>query len=124
MAHHAKIRRQRMMPISGAIERLLSARGWKERVNRERLLILWDQIVGEVNAAHAKARRVEGQVLVVEIDSPVWAHTLSMMKMSLLERLRAAVPDLPLKDIRFVGGDDGRSDPRMRRYRKASRPSS
>ena len=124
MAHHAKTKHQRLIPLGGAIDELLKKHGWKDRIDRERVLVLWERLVGEVNAAHAKACRLEGNVLIVQTDSPVWSHTLRMMTTDLLRRLREAVPTVVIRDIRFVCGEDSAPNSlaaRSRRYRRAPR---
>ena len=122
MAHHAQVRSRRVEPLSSALTRLLKQRGWTAHVDRQRVLLHWAVLVGPLNASHAKALRVDGNVLIVETDSPVWSHTLNMMKLDLIQRLREAVSGTEVRDIRFFCGDENSTrtiTERARRGRKA-----
>lgn len=62
----------------------------------------WAGIVGEAVAAHARPRRLEDGVLVLEVDSPEWATQLRFLETQLLERVAAAVPAAALSGLRIL----------------------
>jgi predicted nucleic acid-binding Zn ribbon protein len=102
-------------PAAWAIENLVRDHGWQARLNAMRVVVRWEQVVGEGIAPHARAVRCEEGTLLVATDSPAWSHTLTMMKRELLKRLVAVAPSV--KDIRFVQADGSVPPPRLARRR-------
>ncbi len=51
----------------------------------------WDEIVGEVVAAHVQPVKLDGSTLVVEVDDPAWATQLKFLEADLRERLQRIV---------------------------------
>jgi predicted nucleic acid-binding Zn ribbon protein len=47
----------------------------------------WADIVGETVAAHARPERIDGNALVVTVDSPAWASHLRTLATELLSKL-------------------------------------
>ncbi len=99
-----RVRARQAKPIAWALDNWLRSKGLKERVDRQRVLLRWEQVVGALTASHAKAVRVEGATLIVQTDSPSWSHTLTMMKSELLACLREFAQNV--NDIRFLVGDE------------------
>lgn len=50
----------------------------------------WTEIVGETVAAHARPERIDGDALVVTVDSPAWASYLRTGAVGLLSELSDA----------------------------------
>ena len=50
----------------------------------------WEGTVGQELAAHARPERIEGEVLVVSVDSPALASHLRTIAPRVIERLREA----------------------------------
>jgi len=48
----------------------------------------WDEAVGPVIAAHARPVKLDGPVLLVEVDEPGWATQLKYLQSDVLQRLR------------------------------------
>jgi len=71
----------------------------------------WPRIVGPAVAAHTRAEKVERGVLVVRVESNVWATELSTRVPVLLERIRDAVGEGLVTDLRFVTGRAARPGP-------------
>jgi hypothetical protein len=62
----------------------------------------WDAIVGPSLARHARAERIERDVLVVEVTSSSAMHHVSHYKLELLERLERHLGARIVRDVRFV----------------------
>ncbi len=67
-------------------------------------VLRWPEFVGPDIAAHARAESVRRGVLTVMADSNVWATELSTYIPVLLERIRLALGDGVVSDIRFLVG--------------------
>jgi hypothetical protein len=67
-------------------------------------VLRWPEFVGTDIAAHARAQSVRRGVLTVMADSNVWATELSTYIPVLLERIRLALGDGVVSDIRFLVG--------------------
>jgi len=95
-------------PIGEVLERFLRERGVREQVSRFEALERWDEAVGEKIAEVAKAVRVDGGVLFVEVRSSAWMMELEMMKGEVLERLNEGRNQGRIEKIRFrLAPDDG-----------------
>ncbi len=64
----------------------------------------WEEIVGPQVAAHCRPLGLRGEVLELEVDSPVWSQQLQLRKPELLAALeRAFGADAP-RELRFQVG--------------------
>lgn len=48
----------------------------------------WEEAVGAAVAAHVQPVKLDGEVLVVEVDDPAWATQIRFLETTLRERLR------------------------------------
>ena len=48
----------------------------------------WEEAVGAAVAAHVQPVKLDGEVLVVEVDDPAWATQIRFLEATLRERLR------------------------------------
>lgn len=65
----------------------------------------WRNIVGDEIARHARPIKVlRGGMLLVAVDSPVWAHHLNMLARELLDKVNAELPGIAIKSLRFQAG--------------------
>jgi predicted nucleic acid-binding Zn ribbon protein len=51
----------------------------------------WNEIVGDVVAAHVQPVKLDGTRLVVEVDEPAWATQLKFLETDLRARLQATI---------------------------------
>ena len=51
----------------------------------------WNEIVGDVVAAHVQPVKLDGTRLVVEVDEPAWATQLKFLEADLRARLQATI---------------------------------
>lgn len=80
-------------PLSDALNRLVSRRGWKTQIGLRRLLESWPQIVGPVNAQHAEPVGFDNKVLFVRAESTTWATVLRQMAPQIVAKLNAELGD-------------------------------
>ena len=65
----------------------------------------WPRAVGPELARHTRAAKLHAGVLTVEARSTVWLNEVSLLKESLLEKLRAELPAATIREVRFrLGG--------------------
>ena len=84
------------------MNRLIKELGYEKRLEYQRLLDSWPQVVGERIADVSRAERVQNGVMVVKVDSPVWRNELALEKERILKLLQEKTGSKALVDIRFV----------------------
>jgi hypothetical protein len=73
----------------------------------------WEEAVGAQVAAHARPVKLDGSVLIVEVDEPGWATQLRFLESSLIERLTATGSFVSRIEVRVNGAGKRRSRPRF-----------
>ena len=79
--------------------------GMMKDFNSHVILQRWNEIVGAEIAVHCRAVLLQRGVLLVEVDSPVWGHHLSMMKREIVEKANGLIGEKLVEDIRFKAGN-------------------
>jgi predicted nucleic acid-binding Zn ribbon protein len=69
--------------------RLLGRLGAPSTPTLEAVFTRWDEIVGDELSGHLRALRVDGRVLVVAVDHPVWGTRARMEAGRILSRVNA-----------------------------------
>jgi predicted nucleic acid-binding Zn ribbon protein len=62
----------------------------------------WEKAVGPAIAKHSKAIGVEGGILMVEVDHPIWKSELHHRKRQILDMMNAGAKTAALTDIQFL----------------------
>ena len=65
---------------------------------------LWPEIAGPKTAEHTRALEVDGNTLVIVVDSPAWIAQLRFLKPQLLKKISGRVGKGLVLDLRFVLG--------------------
>ena len=96
--------------VGDLIGQVLGDLGLSGVAKAHRIGAQWEEVVGAQVAAHCRPLGLRGDVLEVEVDSPVWSQQLQLRKPDLLAALaRILGPDAP-RELRFqVGYVRGRS---------------
>jgi len=79
------------MPLSASLDSVMRSLRGPGRREVGGLFGRWDAVVGAQIAAHARPVRLDGSVLVVEVDDPAWATQLRLLTAQLCERLASEV---------------------------------
>lgn len=90
-------------PLSQALNRLVSGRGWQTEVGLRRLLETWPEIVGPVNAQHSQPAGFENKVLAVRAESSTWATVLRQMAPQIVAKLNTELGDGSVQRIDVRG---------------------
>lgn len=88
---------------SGSVlSQLFAQFAWQTPLAQARVIDDWAEFAGSRVAAHAEPLYVDEGVLLVQCDSTAWATQLRSIRGELLGRIRAAVPEVELTDIKFL----------------------
>ncbi len=90
----------------------------EKRWNEAQALQNWEKIVGPAIARNAQPLRVEGGILWVQVEHPIWRAELHARKAQILAALNKEFQDTPLTDLQFT--DTGASQRRASRFAKKS----
>jgi predicted nucleic acid-binding Zn ribbon protein len=101
---------RRVEPIGDVLRQVVRDLGLGKKLNEQRAVIEWPDVVGERVAAHSRATRVDGGRLFVEVDSPVWAQELSLMRRRILGEINRRIGRGVIKAVHFVPGGSRRHD--------------
>ncbi len=108
---------RRVEPIAKILRDVVRDLGLGKKLNEQRAVVEWAEVVGERVAAHSRAMRVDGGRLLVEVDSSVWAQELSLMRRRILRDINERIGKGVIETVHFVLGGTtahGASSPRSR----------
>ena len=91
-------------PVGDLIGKVLSELGLDGVAKAHQIGARWEEVVGPQVAVHCRPLGIRGEVLELEVDSPVWSQQLQLRKPELLAALeRVFGKDAP-KELRFQVG--------------------
>ncbi len=92
-------------PLKEILAQLFTSRGWGRRAARQQLENAWAEAVGVQHQSHTRVTQIRRGILEVEVDSAILLQELaSFQKRGLLEKMKKAVPNQGIKDLRFKSG--------------------
>jgi predicted nucleic acid-binding Zn ribbon protein len=95
---------RRAEPIGKILADVVRNLGIAKKLSEQRAVVEWAEIVGREVAGHARALRVEGGKLFVEVDSSVWSQELTLMKRNILREINDRIGRKAVDNIHFVLG--------------------
>lgn len=75
------------VPLQAGLDAVVRSLAATDAVSVRSVFSGWEQAVGPAIAAHARPLKLDGGVLLVEVDEPGWATQLRYLQGELLERL-------------------------------------
>ncbi|HXX40189.1 MAG TPA: DUF721 domain-containing protein [bacterium] len=100
-----------MYSLRELLDDALAALMGPRRVRQGAVLDLWQEVVGEGRARHARAIGIRGSVLVVATDLPAVYHELGLRRRALVDTLNKRAGGPAIRDIELVmrplGGSGG-----------------
>lgn len=96
-----KRRRSVLLPLQGILKRVYPA---PDQLEQARLFHWWSRVVPEMVHSHARPVRHHLGILYVNVSNSTWAQELSYLSDDIRDKLRAAVPGIDLRAIRFRPG--------------------
>ena len=91
-----------MKSIKTVLNTYLFKTGLDVGVNQQQALNLWPIAVGKKIAENTTVQDVKHGVLIVRVDSPIWAQELQFQKKEVLFKINKTLGKKTIKDIRFV----------------------
>jgi hypothetical protein len=78
---------------------------WQAQAQFRRIVALWPTVVGPAVSQHSRPTGLQQQVLQVAVSSAAWAQTLTLERLTILQKLRDRLPaDSQPRDLRFSPG--------------------
>ena len=110
--------------IASALQPILDRLDTEGHFGIVRLMKVWPEVVGEAIARRTEVQSLKFHTAVVKVSGAMWIQELNLMKLQILERLRASLHDDTVRDIRFVKGSLSRRErPKLRAVPRATRHS-
>jgi predicted nucleic acid-binding Zn ribbon protein len=120
----ARGRRKYPQQIGGALQDILSRIDNEGHFEIVRLVRLWPEVVGEVIARRTEIMGLKFHTGVVRVSGAMWIQELNLMKPQILRRVREAMGNDTVRDLRFVSGRLSRREgPRLRTVPRETRRS-
>ena len=90
-------------PVSAgdAIRQLVDSLGLAEKLREQRVLSLWEEIVGEDIAAVTQVKGFRWGQLSVSVQNPTWRHWLTFQRETIRQNLNREVGGEVVKTIRL-----------------------
>ena len=91
-----------MKSIKTVLNTYLFKTGLDVGVNQQQAVNLWPPAVGKKIAENTTVQDVKHGVLIVRVESPIWAQELQFQKKEVLFKINKTLGKKTIKDIRFV----------------------
>ena len=93
------------LSLGEVLEGFLRRSGLRRRIQEQKILDLWEGVVGQAVAERTEPIRVQNRVLQVKVDNSVWMQQLQFMKSLILKKFQEQSGDNFLQDLRFFVGE-------------------
>jgi predicted nucleic acid-binding Zn ribbon protein len=90
--------------IGGTIQDLLAHIDTGGHFELVRLVRLWPEVVGETIARRTEVSSLKFHTAVVKVSTAMWIQELNLMRPQILSRIKAAMHNDAVREIRFVQG--------------------
>lgn len=87
--------------IGELVRKTLESAGIAERVDKQKAVAFWPEIVGFGLAQKTTAVRIEKDVLMVKVVSAPWRNELIFFKEAILKKIAERIGDGKINDIHF-----------------------
>lgn len=90
--------------IGSVLGDIVSRQGWASRLQASAVFRQWSQICGEDVAAHCEPVRLAGGILVVRVESQIWATQLRYCVPDITRNIHTLIGEETIRDVRVVVG--------------------
>lgn len=87
------------------LENYLSRAGLQPRIQEQRIMDAWEQMVGKAIAEMTEPVRVRNRVLQVKVTNSVWMHELQFHKKLIIQKLNEYTGSRVIQDLWFFIGE-------------------
>lgn len=98
-------REQQVEGIKGILNKVIGGIEKQTRGKKEKILSVWQGIVGKDASSHSRPVSIKRDVLTVEVDSSAWLYSLNLKKKSILKDINSRLGEEKIEDIRFRMGE-------------------
>jgi predicted nucleic acid-binding Zn ribbon protein len=99
-----EVRRKFFQQIGGTIQDLLAHLDTGGHFELVRLIRLWPEVVGETISRRTEVSSLKFHTAIVRVSTAMWIQELNMMRPQILSRVKAAMRNDAVREIRFVQG--------------------
>ena len=92
------------LQLGGAIQELLARLDADGRFDIVRLIRVWPDVVGNPIARRTEVSGLKFHTAVIKVSGAMWIQELTLLKLQILDRLRTALGDDAVRDLRFIQG--------------------
>lgn len=93
------------------LQQLFHAQGLERRLREYRAWEVWEQVVGQQIAGHARPLRLREGVLEVRVDQPIWMQQLRLMAPEILQKLNHALGEELIRELYWRRGTPRHEEP-------------
>jgi len=94
--------------VGSILDRLAARMGITSRLEKEKAVILWEEVVGKNTARRAEAVSIKGGKLVVIVESSAWLQQLALLKEGIIAKINTRIGRPLVEDIIFRIGEIGK----------------
>ena len=87
--------------LKQVLESVLKERKFTSNIDAYKVFSFWDEIAGPVVANHSRPVRLNGDILYVEVDDPIWLSQLRYMKRDILQKIDKRTKPGTFKDLKL-----------------------
>jgi predicted nucleic acid-binding Zn ribbon protein len=91
-------------PVGDLVAKVLGELGLDAVAKAHQIGARWEDVVGKQVAEHCRPIGIRGEVLELEVDSPVWSQQLQLRKPELLAALARVFGEEAPRELRFQVG--------------------
>ena len=89
--------------LANTMDALIQNFGWQSKVAEAELFSNWKELVGDRVAESSFPEDLSKGILTVRCKSTAWATQLRLMGNDILVKIGERLPDLEVKELRFIG---------------------
>lgn len=96
-----RTRKTELKPLSDILPSILDKLKISDKLKEQKVLLIWNKIVGDKIKYHTKPFKIENNILTVLVDNSTWMQELTFLKTEIIKKLNEAIGADVVKDIKF-----------------------
>ncbi len=93
------------LSLGDILGRYIDQSGLRPKIREQKVLVAWNQLVGEAIAEVTQPVRVRNGSLLIKVIHPVWMQELQFHKKLIIQKVNGFLGGPFLEDLRFVLGE-------------------
>jgi predicted nucleic acid-binding Zn ribbon protein len=87
--------------LKHVLEAVLKEHKLTSDIDAYKIFSVWGEIAGPIMANHCRPARLNGAVLYVEVDDPIWLSQLRYMKQDILQKIDRRIKPGTFRDLKL-----------------------